>query len=190
MNSTDSSFIGFISANFPSLLPGPNAGALSVADQVPHGTTIIALSYENGTVLAADRRATIGNMISKRDVQKIFPADEFSGIGFAGAMGIGLELTRLFQLELEHYEKLEGRSLSGEAKAHRLATMIRSNMAAAFQGLAAVPVFVGYDQDLDAGRIFSYDITRSPHHEHQFYAVGSGSPFAPASLKKPHRPRF
>jgi len=127
-------------------------------------------------------------MISKRDIEKVFPADEFSGVGMAGVMGIGLEFVRLFQTELEHYEKIEGETLSVEGKAQRLAVMVRMNMVAAFQGLAAVPVFVGYDKGKGKSRIFGFDITGSLHEEHDFYSVGSGSVFARGALKKLYRP--
>jgi proteasome beta subunit len=135
-------------------------------------------------VLAGDRRATAGNMISKRDVEKVFRSDEYSAIGIAGTASMGLDFMRLFQVELEHYEKMEGRSLSLEGKANRLATMIRGNLMAAMQGLVVIPLFAGYDEDAGIGRIFSYDVAGGPYEEHRFYAIGSGSIFARGSLKK------
>jgi proteasome beta subunit len=123
-------------------------------------------------------------MIAKRDVEKVFRTDEFSAMGIAGTASVGLEFVRLFQVELEHYEKMEGRSLSLEGKANRLATMIRGNIAAAMQGLAVVPLFVGYDEDAGLGRIFSYDVAGGPYEEHRYHSIGSGSVFARGSLKK------
>jgi proteasome beta subunit len=159
-------------------------GAAPVIRDLPHATTIVAVTCHNGVVFAGDRRATLGNMISKRDVEKVFRSDEFSAIGYAGTGSIGIEFVRLFQVELEHYEKMEGRSLSLEGKANRLATMIRGNLAAAMQGLVVVPLFVGYDEDAGRGRIFSYDVAGGPYEERDFHSIGSGSLFARGALKK------
>ncbi len=137
--------------------------------------------------MAGDRRATAGNMISKRDVEKVFRSDEFSAIAIAGTASVGLEFVRLFQVELEHYEKMEGRALSLEGKANRLATMIRGNIAAAMQGLIAVPLFAGYDEDTGQGRIYSYDVAGGPYEEFRFHSIGSGSIFARGSMKKLYR---
>jgi proteasome beta subunit len=135
-------------------------------------------------VLAGDRRATAGSMIAKRDVEKVFRSDEFSGMGYAGTGSLGIEFVRLFQVELEHYEKMEGRSLSLEGKANRLAFMVRGNLGAAMQGLVVVPLFVGYDEDGGHGRIFSYDVAGGPYEEQRFHSIGSGSLFARGALKK------
>jgi proteasome beta subunit len=123
-------------------------------------------------------------MISKRDVEKVFRTDEYSAVGMAGTASVGLDFVRLFQVELEHYEKMEGRSLSLEGKANRLATMIRGNLMAAMQGFVVVPLFVGYDEDAGRGRIFSYDVAGGPSEEHRFHSIGSGSLFARGALKK------
>ncbi len=144
----------------------------------------MAAICDGGVVLAGDRRATAGNMIAKRDVEKVFRSDEFSGMGYAGTGSVGIEFVRLFQVELEHYEKMEGRSLSLEGKANRLAFMVRGNLGAAMQGLVVVPLFVGYDEDTDRGRIFSYDVAGGPYEEQRFYSIGSGSLFARGALKK------
>ncbi len=154
---------------------------------VPHGTTIVALTYPGGVVMAGDRRATAGNMIAQRDIEKVFATDEFSVVGIAGAAGLAIELVRTFQVELEHYEKMEGAPLSVEGKANRLSTLLRSNLAMAMQGLAVVPLFAGYDPRGSNGRIFSYDVTGGRYEEHSFFAVGSGSVFARGSLKKLYR---
>ncbi|MBB1243450.1 proteasome subunit beta [Streptomyces durbertensis] len=183
-----SSFMDFLAEHAPEQLPGnrplpPVQGAV----QAPHGTTIVAATFPGGVVLAGDRRATMGNMIAQRDIEKVFPADEYSAVGIAGTAGLAIEMVKLFQLELEHFEKVEGAQLSLEGKANRLSTMIRSNLGMAMQGLAVVPLFVGYDTDRDQGRIFSYDVTGGRSEELGFAAVGSGSVFARGSLKKLHR---
>ncbi|HTP16793.1 MAG TPA: proteasome subunit beta [Streptosporangiaceae bacterium] len=182
-----SSFADFLSAAAPDLLPGAavaGPGAAALARELPHGTTIVAASCQGGVVMAGDRRATAGNVISQRDIEKVFRSDEFSCIGIAGVAGIGIELVRLFQVELEHYEKIEGRGLSLEGKANRLATIVRGNLSAAMQGLVVVPLFAGFDEDTEAGRIFSYDVAGGRYEEHRFYSIGSGSLFARGSLKK------
>ncbi|HTS96249.1 MAG TPA: proteasome subunit beta [Streptosporangiaceae bacterium] len=190
-----SSFTDFLAAAAPELLPqaaGPAlagarpdaAGAGPLARDLAHGTTIVAAACEGGVVMAGDRRATAGNMIMQRDIDKVFRSDEFSGIGFSGVAGVGFELVRLFQVELEHYEKLEGHALSLEGKANRLASLVRGNIGAAMQGLVVVPLFCGYDEDAGTGRIFSYDVAGGRYEEHRFYAIGSGSVFARGSLKK------
>src|SRR6201996_8164387 len=186
------SFTHFLSSYAPDLLPvrefGPLAGGSDMAadliKSLPHATTIVAVTSERGVVMAGARRATAGNMISKRDVEKVFRADEFSAIGFAGVASISLEFVRLFGVELEHYEKMEGRTLSLEGKAIRLGKMIRDNLMAAMQGLAVIPLFAGYDEDTGAGRIFSYDVAGGPYGGRRFPPIGSGSIFAKSALKK------
>ena len=155
-----------------------------VVRDLPHGTTIVAATCDHGVVLAGDRRATAGNLIAQRDLEKVYRSDDFSALGYAGAGSLGIEFARLFAIELEHYEKMEGRSLSLEGKAYQLARMVRGNLGAAMQGLAVVPLFVGYDEDSGRGRIFSYDVAGGPYEEHRYYSIGSGSPFAMSALKK------
>jgi len=183
-----SSFVDFAAAVAPEVLPsnrtaGEGAGAMS-----PHGTTIVAATFPGGVVVAGDRRATMGNMIAQRDIEKVFAADEFSIIGIAGAAGIAVEMVGLFQVELEHYEKIEGAPLSLVGKANRLATMIRQNLGLALQGLVVVPLFAGWDETTGEGRIFSYDVTGGCYEEHDHHSVGSGSLFARGALKKLWRP--
>jgi proteasome beta subunit len=180
-----SSFTEFLAGYAPELLPG-RGGSLPVGEvpATPHGTTIVALVFDGGVVMAGDRRATMGSQIASREIEKVFPADEFSAVGIAGTAGLAVELVRLFQLELEHYEKIEGSLLSLDGKANRLSTMIRGNLGLAMQGLAVVPLFAGFDIDRGTGRIFSYDVTGGRYEEHQHHAVGSGSVFARGSLKK------
>ena len=180
-----SSFLDFLSSQAPELLPGRRiAPTGSAGDLAPHGTTIVAATFPGGVVMAGDRRATMGNVIAQRDIEKVFPADEYSVVGIAGSAGLAVELVRLFQLELEHYEKIEGTTLSTDGKANRLATLIRSNLAMAMQGLAVVPLFAGYDLTAAHGRIFSYDVTGGRYEETAFHSVGSGSLFARGALKK------
>lgn len=183
-----SSFMDFLGEHSPELLPG-NRPLPSVqgAIEAPHGTTIVAVSFPGGVVLAGDRRATMGNVIAQRDIEKVFPADEYSAVGIAGTAGIAVEMVKLFQLELEHFEKVEGTVLSLEGKANRLSTMIRGNLGMAMQGLAVVPLFAGWDVDREKGRIFSYDVTGGRSEERGFAATGSGSMFARGALKKLYR---
>jgi proteasome beta subunit len=187
-----SSFVDFLAQHAPDLLPGRRTplpvGDVTPGGAAPHATTIVALSFAGGVVMAGDRRATMGSQIASRDIEKVFPADEYSAIGIAGTAGLAVELVRLFQLELEHYEKIEGTLLSLDGKANRLATMIRGNLGLALQGLAVVPLFAGFDLDRGTGRIFSYDVTGGRYEEHQHHSVGSGSVFARGSLKKLWRP--
>uniref|UniRef100_A0AAU3H482 Proteasome subunit beta n=1 Tax=Streptomyces sp. NBC_01401 TaxID=2903854 RepID=A0AAU3H482_9ACTN len=183
-----SSFMDFLSDHSPDILPGNRSlPPLQGAIEAPHGTTIVAASFPGGVVLAGDRRATMGNMIAQRDIEKVFPADEYSAVGIAGTAGLAVEMVKLFQLELEHFEKVEGATLSLEGKANRLSTMIRSNLAMAMQGLAVVPLFAGYDVDREKGRIFSYDVTGGRSEERGYAATGSGSVFARGSMKKLYR---
>ncbi|HTY71046.1 MAG TPA: proteasome subunit beta [Actinomycetes bacterium] len=181
-----SSFTEFLGSYAPELLPGRRPlppGTL----ETPHATTIVAATFDGGVLMAGDRRATMGNIIAQRDIEKVFPADEFSCIGIAGTAGLAVELVRLFQLELEHYEKIEGTTLSIEGKANRLAAMVRDQLGMAMQGLAVVPLFAGYDSVSGYGRIFSYDVTGGRYEEHAFYSVGSGALFARGALKKLYR---
>ena len=183
-----SSFADFLGAQAPDLLPSRRAVPTGDAGNLaPHGTTIVAATFAGGVVMAGDRRATMGNIIAQRDIEKVFPADEFSVVGIAGAAGLAVEMVRLFQTELEHYEKIEGSTLSMDGKANRLAALIRANLGLAMQGLAVVPLFAGYDLVADQGRIFSYDVTGGRYEETAFHSVGSGSLFARGSLKKLYR---
>lgn len=152
----------------------------------PHGTTIVASKFANGVLLAGDRRATMGHVIAQRDIDKIFAADQFTGVGVAGSAGIAVDLVRLFQVELEHYEKIEGTALSIEGKANRLGTLLRGNLGLAMQGLAALPLMAGFDPANDRSRIFSYDVTGGRYEEHDYHSIGSGAFFARGSLKKLH----
>ena len=184
-----SSFDDFLGVQAPDLLPSRRSlPPGQAADLAPHGTTIVAATFAGGVVMAGDRRATMGNIIAQRDIEKVFPADEFSVVGIAGSAGLAVEMVRLFQTELEHYEKIEGTTLSMDGKANRLAALIRSNLGMAMQGLAVVPLFAGWDienEDTNAvGRIYSYDVTGGRYEEHKFYSVGSGSLFARGALKK------
>jgi proteasome beta subunit len=183
-----SSFADFLAGQAPDLLPGRRAVPQGNAgDLAPHGTTIVAATFPGGVVMAGDRRATMGNIIAQRDIEKVFPADEFSAVGIAGTAGVAVEMVRLFQVELEHYEKIEGTTLTMDGKANRLSALIRSNLAMAMQGLAVVPLFAGFDLDTSHGRIFSYDVTGGRYEETAFHSVGSGSVFARGALKKLYR---
>ncbi len=183
-----SSFAEFLATEAPELLPARRAVPQGNAgDLAPHGTTIVAASFPGGVVMAGDRRATMGNIIAQRDIEKVFAADEYSTVGIAGSAGLAVEVVRLFQTELEHYEKIEGTTLSMDGKANRLAALIRANLGMAMQGLAVVPLFAGFDLTTNQGRIFSYDVTGGRYEETAFHSVGSGSLFARGSLKKLYR---
>ncbi|GAB20547.1 20S proteasome beta-type subunit [Gordonia effusa NBRC 100432] len=190
-----SSFTEYLRVHAPDQLPAARlasiTGAGAATTEIPHGTTIVAVSYAGGVVLAGDRRATAGNLIATRDVRKVYITDDYSAAGIAGTAGIAIEMVRLFAVELEHYEKLEGVPLTLDGKVSRLAAMVRGNLAAAMQGLAAVPLLVGFDTDAEAGapgRIFSFDVAGDRHEEFGGYAaIGSGSVFAKSSLKKRYR---
>ena len=183
-----SSFADFLAGQAPELLPSRRSLPQGHAGELaPHGTTIVAATFPGGVIMAGDRRATMGNIIAQRDIEKVFPADEYSCVGIAGSAGLAVEMVRLFQTELEHYEKIEGSTLSLDGKANRLAALIRANLAMAMQGLAVVPLFAGYDLSQGSGRIFSYDVTGGRYEETAFHSVGSGSLFARGSLKKLYR---
>lgn len=194
-----SSFSEHLRMHAPELLPGNKFGAIdgatgisggtSAKDVAPHGTTIVAVSYRGGVLIAGDRRATMGNLLASRDMEKVYITDTYSAAGIAGTAGMAVEMVRLFAVELEYYEKIEGVSLTFDGKANKLSKMVRDNLPAALQGLAVVPVLVGYDEhatDPDkAGRIVSYDVVGGRSEERFGYAaVGSGSVFAKSSLKK------
>jgi proteasome beta subunit len=195
------SFTDYLAATAPHLLPGRIPEGLPFDGpaprtpglDVPHGTTIVALTFADGVVIAGDRRATMGNMIAQRDIEKVFITDSYSAVGIAGSAGIAVEMVRLFTVNLEHYEKIEGVPLSLDGKANQLAGMVRSNLGAALQGFVVVPLFAGYDLDAvepgTAGRIVTFDATGGRYEEKMgFHAVGSGSVFARGSMKKLYDP--
>jgi len=184
-----SSFADHLRRNAPHLLPTAGWQAGRPGEDLPHGTTIVALKYPGGVLIAGDRRATQGNMIASRDVQKVYITDDYTATGIAGTAAIAVEFARLYAVELEHYEKLEGVPLSFKGKVNRLATMVRGNLAAALQGFIALPLLVGYDLDdpdpIGAGRIVSFDAAGGTNIEVEGYqSVGSGSLFAKSSMKK------
>jgi proteasome beta subunit len=186
-----SSFTDYLRRAAPELLPAGIGGAdaITPSSQLPHGTTIVALKYPGGVLLAGDRRSTQGNMIAGRDVQKVYITDDYTATGIAGTAAIAVEFARLYAVELEHYEKLEGVPLSFAGKVNRLAIMVRGNLAAAMQGLVALPLLAGFDIDdpdsQKAGRIVSFDAAGGWNLEEEGYqSVGSGSIFAKSSIKK------
>ena len=189
-----SSFSDFLRRQAPELLPtgalaGSTAQAPNSYSTLPHGTTIVALKYPGGVLIAGDRRATQGNMIAGRDVQKVYITDDYTATGIAGTAALAVEFARLYAVELEHYEKLEGVPMTFAGKVNRLAIMVRGNLGAALQVFIALRLLVGYDVDdrdqRAAGRIVSFDAAGGWHFDEEGYqAVGSGSLFAKASIKK------
>jgi proteasome beta subunit len=168
----------------------PDAPGATLAEdlRVPHGTTVVAVRYADGVLMAGDRRATSGHLISHRSIKKVFPADRFSGVAIAGAAGPAIEMVTLFQLQLEHYEKVEGSHLSIEGKANQLSQMVRNHLPAAMQGLAVVPIFAGYDLTRRVGRLFQYDVTGGRYEEQDFATSGSGMLHAGTVVKLGYRP--
>ncbi len=150
---------------------------------IVHGTTIVAARFADGVVIAGDRRATSGNLISYRSMKKVFSADKWSGVGIAGAAGPAVEMVKLFKVQLEHYEKVQGHNLSLEGKANQLSQFIRANLPAAMQGMVVVPIFVGFDRRRDVGRLFAFDVTGGRYEEEKFVVTGSGSLFAKTVIK-------
>ena len=203
MAGASSSFAEHLQRSRPELLPynalsagsgapaGLTAGHLpgngSALAGVPHATTIVALTYAGEILMAWDWRND-GQQIASRHIERGFPADHYSVLGIAGTAGIAIDITRLFQVELEHYEKIEGTQLSLDGKANRLGAMVRGNLPMAMQGLAVVPLFAGFDRTAGIGRLFSYDVTGGRYEEQEHHAVGSGSVFARGALKKLWRP--
>jgi proteasome beta subunit len=190
--SLSSSFTEFVRHSAPHLLPSglpapgsghDDAGALAV----PHGTTVLAMRYRDGVIMAGDRQASEGYQVAHRRIEKIFKADDLSAVGIAGAAGPAMEMARLFQTELEHYEKVEGENLSLDGKANRLGQMIRMNLPMAMQGLVVVPIFAGFDERAGVGRLFKYDVTGGRYEETDYFAQGSGGKDARDSLKKRFR---
>lgn len=180
-------------ASFTDLLETVGAGpALTIPENakvpsVPEGTTVLALRYDGGVVMAGDRRATEGHLVAHRRIRKVFPADQYSAVAIAGTAGLAVDMVRLFQVELEHYEKIEGLRLSLEGKASFLARLVRSQLPMAFQGLVVVPLFAGYDEKESHGRVYSFDVVGGRYEEIEFGSTGSGSRLARAYLRTVYR---
>lgn len=169
-------FTDVLRAMAPHLLPGAGLDHPSAAPvDHAHGTTVVAIRFADGVVMAGDRRATMGHTIANRRMEKVMPADDYSGVAIAGSAGLAIEMVKLFQVNLEHYEKIEGEALSLEGKATQLAALVRGNLGAAMQGFVVVPLFAGYDERRARGRVFSYDATGGKYEELDFQANGSGS---------------
>ncbi len=181
-----SSFFEFLRMDHPDLVP--EFGNLDWGQvQIPHGTTVLGLVYEDGALIAGDRLATEGYQVATRDIEKVYKVDDHAAIAIAGAAGPAIEMVNVFRLELEHYEKLEGQVLGFEGKANRLSFLVRQNLPAAMQGLVVMPMFVGYDLKNAKGRIYKFDITGGRFAETDYYATGSGGKDARSSLKKTFR---
>lgn len=162
-------------------------GTSAVMPDVVHGTTVVACRFDGGVVIAGDRRATSGNLISHRNMKKVFAADKYSGVAIAGAAGPAVEMIKMFQLQLEHYEKIEGSHLSLEGKANQLSMMVRGNLQAAMMGMVVVPIFAGYDRRRDKGRVWAFDVTGGRYEEANYVAAGSGSLHARTVVKLGYR---
>ena len=183
INGPGSSFTDLLKDQAPDLLPGSrDIGTQQI--HAPEGTTVLAVRFKDGVIVAGDRRATEGFQIAHRSIEKVFLADDMSAVAIAGAAGPAVEMVRLFQTELEHYEKVEGERLSLEGKANKLGQMIRANLPAAMQGMVVVPLFAGFDEMRQEGRIFKYDVTGGRYEEDDYHATGSGGKDARSSLKK------
>lgn len=187
----NSSFYDYLVTNHSNLLPqfGINQGDTNLSNRdalksIPHGTTVLAIKYKDGVIIAGDRRATEGYQVSARRVDKVYRCDDYSAIAISGAAGACIEMAKLLQVELEHYEKLEGVPLTTEGKANKLSQMIKGNLPLAMQGLIVIPIFAGYDQGKCEGRIYKYDVTGGRYEETDYYATGSGGKDARNSLKK------
>ena len=177
--------------SFVGLLGRLGVGAPDMPDRIApalitHGTTVVAVRYVDGVVMAGDRRATSGNFISHRTIEKVFPADSHSGVAISGVAGLAMEMVRLFQLQLEHYEKVEGSPLSLDGKANQLSQMLRGHMPLAMQGLPIVPIFAGFDERVRQGRLFQFDGTGGRYEERDYAATGSGSLHATTVIKLRH----
>ena len=177
------SFTELLRRTSPQDAGSPSAGGQQGLPEITHGTTVVAIRFADGVVLAGDRRATSGFAIANRRIEKVFPADDLSGVAFAGVAGPGNEMVRLFQTQLEHYEKIEGEPLSLEGKANQLAQMVRANLPAAMQGLIVVPLFAGFDERRGRGRVFSYDATGGKYEEADYQTNGSGGVHAKNWIK-------
>jgi proteasome beta subunit len=179
-----SSFAELLGSQFPHLLPDLR-GIVQLGDaRVAHGTTVLALRFGDGVLVAGDRLATMGNLVGSRDIQKVYATSAHSLMAIAGAAGPSIEMARLLRVQLEHYEKIEGEPLELEGKANTLSGLIRQNLPAAMQGLVVVPIFAGYDRRRRLGRVWKYEITGARFEEQDYDSVGSGSIFARESLKK------
>jgi proteasome beta subunit len=169
------SFVDLLRRVAPHELPGAfTTGTAPAPADLVHGTTVLAIRFDGGVVMAGDRRATAGSLIASRRIEKVFPGDDYSGVAIAGAAGPAIDMVRLFQLQLEHYEKIEGELLSLEGKANQLAALVRQNLGAALTGFVVIPLFAGYDERRGIGRVFSYDVTGGKYEEADFQTNGSG----------------
>ena len=194
-----SSFYQFLTSQRPELLPMARWGTLLTQQGLtdsplssrhlpwPHGTTVLAFTYQNGVLIAGDRRATEGFQIAANRMEKVFQTDAYSAMAIAGAAGPCVEMAKLFRIELEHYEKLDGQPLTCEGKANRLGHMVKANFPMVLQGLVVIPLFVGYDHKRETGRLFKYDITGGRYEDTEFHAVGSGGKDARLTLKEHYR---
>ncbi len=196
-NHDDSSFFDFLIKQHPDLAPGSRGtlhgspaveyARLPAPVSLPQATTVLGVKYQNGVIIAGDRRATEGFQIADRRIEKVFKIDDYSAMAIAGAAGPCVEMAKLFQTELEHYEKLEGVQLSCEGKANKLGQMVKANLPMVFQGLVVMPLYVGYDVKRSEGRIFKYDLAGGRYEESDYHAIGSGGKDARSTMREHYK---
>ena len=183
-NYQGASFFELLQVEHPQLLPSLATWSQELTDSIPHGTTVLAMRYEGGVLVAGDRLATAGHSVASRDVVKVFATDNHSCMAISGAAGPSIEMAKVLSVELEHYEKIEGQALELDGKANKLSQMIRQNLPAAMQGLAVVPLFAGFDLRRRSGRLWKFDITGGRYEEAEFDATGSGGLYARETIKQ------
>lgn len=157
------------------LSPSDPAGS-GLPFEPTEGTTILALRYRDGVMVAGDRRATAGHTVLYDRADKVIPIDDYSLMAISGSPAMAFEIARILEHSFQYHRRRQLQEMSIEAKLRRLSLLIRDNLPMAVQGIGAViPIFATYDQEADLGRIYFYDVLGAQFEVADFATTGSGS---------------
>lgn len=146
-------------------------------DDIPRATTILAMKYRDGVLVAGDRRATAGNMVMYDRTDKVLELDRYCVMAIAGVPATAYEMVRVLEHSFKYYRRTQLQDLSFEGKLRAVSKLLKDNVAAALSGTGAVaPVFAGYDHDSGAAKIYFYDILGAEFEGVEYAVSGSGSP--------------
>src|SRR5215470_14139112 len=145
--------------------------------EITRGTTILAMKYRDGVLVAGDRRATAGNMVMYDRTDKVLELDRHSVMAIAGVPATAYEMVRILEHSFKYYRRTQLQELSFEGKLRAVSKLLKENVAAALAGTGAVvPVFAGYDMEQSLAKIYFYDILGAEFEGVEYAVSGSGSP--------------
>ena len=138
------------------------------------GTTTVGIRINDGVVLAADTQASLGNMVSSKDIEKVLKITDDIGITTAGSVGDAQYLVRIIKAQTKMYKYEEKRNITINSLATLLSNILQRNK-------VPIPfmnqlILGGYDEE--GAKIGTLDPLGGLIFEDKFTATGSGSPMA------------